>query len=105
MWSPYLTWLVIFMVIPTIVLILLRFKQLWPYRSVILVTVIAALLVGLPWDYFAAKTKIWGWNEQCCSLPTISGLPLEEFLFITLAGIFISALTITIKQVLNKKGG
>lgn len=90
------------MVMPTVGLLAFRFKQLWPYRKVILFITVIALATGLIWDYFAAKTKIWGWQEDCCSLPRLWDLPIEEFLFITLAAIYISSFTITLRQVLKK---
>lgn len=101
--SPYLDWLLIFMVLPTVVLFTFRFNQLWPYRQVILTITVAALLIGLPWDYLAAKNQIWGWDDACCSLPQVNGLPFEEILFITFAGLFISGFTITLRQLTSEK--
>lgn len=57
------------------------------------------LIFGSAWDYFAILTHIWGWPATCCILPRINGLPLEEVVFIGLFSLYVSTITLILRDV------
>lgn len=91
---PYLTWLLLFFALPTVVLWVFFFKHLARYWFAFLSLIGFSLVFGVAWDYFAIWQKIWGWPESCCTLPRVHGLPLEELLFISLAALYVGTMTI-----------
>jgi lycopene cyclase domain-containing protein len=97
--SPYFAWLLIFLVIPNIILWSAAHRLLWKYRQVFVYTVAIALAVGISFDYYSMATKTWGWPKECCTLPRVAGLPLEEILFGIFAAIFITSGTLIARDI------
>src|SRR6185437_11964428 len=97
--TPYFTWLIIFFVLPTLILWTTSFRLIWRYRKVFIYTISLALIAGVLMDYYAIATKTWGWSSQCCSLPRVSGLPLEEIFFGIFSAVFITSSTIVAREV------
>lgn len=96
--SPYITWLIIFMVLPVAALWAAYFELLWSYRRTIGLIAAIALLIGIPWDVLAARLHIWGWASGCCTLPRAQGVPLEEALFMLGVSLYASSLTIILRS-------
>jgi len=96
---PYLEWLVIFLIAPTAILWFLFHSVMWKYRIGLLLSMAFWLIVGLGWDYYAIHSKIWGWPSTCCALPRVGGLPLEELLFICFSTLFISTITLVVRDI------
>lgn len=83
---------------PLAIMWVVFFPMLWKYHRAVIASTALALIVGIPWDIFALKAKIWGWPDGCCSLPAVAGLPLEELLWIIFAGVGISTITLIIRD-------
>ena len=96
----YLLWLAIFFGIPLIVVLIINNKLLFIYKKIFIKTVIGSLIFSIPWDIISVKTNIWyfpgntlGWK--------IFDLPVEEFIFIPMAAIVVTYITL----ILGKKYG
>ncbi len=97
--TPYFSWLVIFVILPTLLLWAVAYKHLWKYRVAILAAVGVNLVVGIIGDYYAIMVKIWGWPTECCSLPRVAGLPTEELLFMIFGSIFIASTALVVRDI------
>lgn len=100
--SPYVTWLLIFFILPMLMLWLFFWKNLWKYRTVFLKTTTLALMVGLVWEAYAIKFSIWGWSAACCNLPRVYSLPLEEVVWIICYAVYTTTLAIIVRDLLVK---
>ena len=99
--TPYITWLLIFICLPTAVQWAFFYKHLWKYRVVFMFIMFASMVFGVTWDYYAIWQKIWWWPAKCCSLPRIHGLPLEELLFMCFTSLYLSTLTIVVRDIIK----
>ncbi|MBI2008948.1 lycopene cyclase domain-containing protein [Candidatus Saccharibacteria bacterium] len=97
--TAYLIWVFIFLVIPGAILWFAAWQTFWKYRKAFTQCILIALIIGLAWDFFAIKTEIWGWPEQCCALPRVYGLPLEEVLFIVFTANVICATSLIAREI------
>jgi lycopene cyclase domain-containing protein len=92
----YLRWLAIFLCLPLAVLWLTHFRLLWSQRRTIRTCAVWALILSVPWDGWAIRTRIWTFPADTHLGFRIAGLPLEEYLFIVCAAILISSLTLVL---------
>ena len=97
----YIFWLLIFVLIPTIILwVIYPFIIKKYYRTLILCSV-GSLIFSIPWDIWAKKTNIWYWPRYKIIGVYLFGLPLEEYLFIIFATVFISTITLILRKKTN----
>lgn len=101
MFGPYLTWLILFVILPTAIMWLFAHDMLWRYRRVFVFCIVGSLIFGLAWDAFAVLTKIWFWPEECCILPRIWKIPFEEVLFIVFVASYVVTLTLVLRAVIK----
>ncbi len=94
----YPVWLVFFLIIPIGLLFLTQHRLLWHYRRTIGMCVLGALIVSVPWDIVAVRSHIWGFQPASNSGITLVKLPVEEYIFIILAAVFISAVSLVLRQ-------
>jgi lycopene cyclase domain-containing protein len=99
--STYLQWLVVFFCLPLAVLWATHFRLLWSHRRAIRASAVFALLFSVPWDLWATRMRVWIFPANTHVGFEIGGLPLEEFLFIVGATMFVSSFTL----VLGARGG
>jgi lycopene cyclase domain-containing protein len=99
--STYLQWLSVFFCLPVAVLWATHFRFLWSQRQAIRASAIWALLLGLPWDWWATGIRVWTFPSDTHLGFWIGGLPLEEYAFIVGATMFVSSFTL----VLGARGG
>lgn len=97
--SPYLSWLMIFFVFPTLLLWAIFHKLLWRYKRVYISSVMASVTVIVIMDSLAIKWQAWSWSSTRCSLPQIFNLPAEEILGAVLAAVYLSTLTLIMREV------
>lgn len=95
--SPYLSWLIIFIVLPTVFIWLFYYSELWKYRMVFLRVIFMSLLFGIAWDLYATATHFWLWPPECCFLLRVCTIPLEEVVFIVLVACYIPSVTLTVR--------
>src|SRR3989304_9765903 len=80
--SSYFTWLIVFVFLPTLVL-LLRFWRIYQhYPRTLLALVVFCFLIGFPWDLLAVKMGVWSFGREQVAGLWFGDLPLEEILFL-----------------------
>jgi len=94
----YLTWLLIFVWLPTLLLWITNFHTLRLYTKTLSLCIFFALVFSTPWDYWAIKTKIWVFPQDTNLGIWFGGLPLEEYLFIIFVTFEVSTLTLVLKH-------
>ena len=94
----YLAWLLIFVWIPTLLLWITNFDILHRYKKTLSFCIFWALIFSVPWDYWAIKTEIWVFPQDTNLGIWFSGLPLEEYLFISFVTLEVSTLTLVLKH-------
>lgn len=72
------------MVLPLAVLWAVWWRQLKDYWRVVALNVGFALAFAVPWDFLAIRTRIWYFTEPQVVGVWLLGLPVEEWLFISL---------------------
>lgn len=97
--SPYIVWLLVFLVLPTVVLWVSSPHLFWRYRHTLLVCTATVVALGIPGDYFAIFNRMWGWPQNCCVLPRVGGLPLEEIVFMILMALFTSSVVLVVRDI------
>jgi lycopene cyclase domain-containing protein len=60
-------------------------------------------VVALLWDVAAIYLDIWQWPADCCVLPRIGKLPLEELLFFILFSLYAAMITLILRDKYNKQ--
>lgn len=100
MLAPYLSWLLIFVALPMGLLWVFNWPTIWKYRYILALCMAISVFVGLIWDYLDIQFKIWGWPSTCCTFPRVAGLPTEEILFMCLAGLNVSTMTLVARHIL-----
>ncbi len=95
----YIYWLSIFVWLPIVVLWVTNWKYLSKYRKTFLYCIIWALVFSIPWDIWAVKAQIWNFPQDTNVGIWVSGLPLEEYLFM----IFVTVLISTVAMLLRKR--
>lgn len=100
---PYMQWLMWSIWLPTIVVWILFFNILKNYPKTLIKVIIGCLLFGITWDYFAIKTNIWYYPQECCIDQRIWGLPLEEYAWVASAALLISSVTIAAYHITHRK--
>src|SRR3954464_13621252 len=100
MFSPYISWILIFFVIPTAVLWLFFWRHLLKYWTVFLFVIVCSTMAGLTWDAYAVKTGIWHWPAACCNLARLpGGIPQEEIYWAIAAATYICTVTIISRDI------
>ena len=99
--STYLRWIAVFLCLPLAILWATHFRLLWSQRQAIRASAFWALLVSVPWDWWAIRMRVWTFPADTHLGFWIGGLPLEEYVFIVVATIFVSSLTLA----LGARGG
>jgi lycopene cyclase domain-containing protein len=97
----YLRWLAVFFGLPLAALWLTQLRLLWSHRRKIRACALWALILSVPWDWWASRTQVWTFPADTHLGFWIGGLPLEEYLFIVSAATLVSSFTL----VLGARGG
>lgn len=97
----YLRWLAVFLALPLAVMWATHLGLLWSQRRAILAGALWALLFSVPWDFWAIRMRVWTFPSDTHLGLWIGGLPLEEYLFIVGATMFVASVTL----VLGARGG
>ncbi len=90
----YWLWLSIFVFAPMLLMLVFRGKPLSKYKKTILLCGIGSLVVSAPWDFFSIKDSLWWFPREEILGIWISGLPIEEWIFISFIGMELSMLAI-----------
>ncbi len=89
----YITLLSIFIILPTIIVILKNRKFLSKYKLVIFSSLIV-FPTSMLWDYIATKNSIWYFVNFLDIW--VLGLPIEEIIFMISLILFVSSITLII---------
>ena len=89
----YMTLLSVFIVLPTLSIILLNLKTIARYKLVIL-CVLVILPVTMIWDYLATTSNVWYFVNIMGIW--LFGLPVEEIIFMSSLILFVSSVTLII---------
>ena len=89
----YITLLTIFIILPTISVIITNFRTIARYKLVIVSSLII-LPVTFVWDYISTVNKVW-YFVNILNI-WILGLPIEELIFMSFLIFFISSVTLII---------
>jgi lycopene cyclase domain-containing protein len=92
----YLRWLAVFFCLPLAALWLTHFRLLWSHRQTIGLCAFWALVLSVPWDWWATRTRVWTFPADTHLGVWIGGLPLEEYLFIVGATTLVSSFTLVV---------
>ena len=92
----YLRWLAVFFCLPLAALWLTHFRLLWSQRQTIGLCAVWALILSVPWDGWASRTRVWTFPADTHLGFWIGGLPLEEYLFIVCAATLVSSFTLVL---------
>lgn len=80
--SAYFTWHIIFVLFPSL-LLLVTFRNFYRrYPKTILRLVLICFLIGFPWDVLVTDLGVWSFGRQKVLGVWFAGLPLEEILFL-----------------------
>ncbi|MCL4338091.1 lycopene cyclase domain-containing protein [Patescibacteria group bacterium] len=93
----YTIWLSFFVFVPIIILWIWRFRLLWHYRRTLAYAMFFALVVSIPWDYFAIKNHIWYFPKEGNLGILVYGLPFEEFIFMASVTLLLGSIVIIMK--------
>ncbi len=99
----YLFWLAVFSWLPTVLIWLKYYQKLRRYPQTFLYSVLAALLISVPWDIIAVNQGIWRFPLQNVTGINFLSLPLEEYLFIIFETVFAVSLTLMLKMYVRSK--
>ena len=92
----YIALLSVFIILPTIAVILANLKTIIRYRLVIISSLVIFPVTFL-WDYFSILDRVWYFVN--ITNIWVLGLPIEEILFMLFLIIFVASLTlITLKR-------
>jgi len=89
----YITLLSVFIVLPTLSVILLNLKTIARYKLVILCALVI-LPITMIWDYLAIANNVWYFVNIMDIW--VLGLPVEEIIFMASLILFVSSVTLII---------
>lgn len=90
----YITWILVFVAIPLVILWILNFDYFKKYLKIFILTSGGALLFSVPWDFIAIKEQIWMFEKPYIFGIWFLGLPIEEWLFIVLVTALFTSVTL-----------
>jgi len=90
----YPLWLAVCAVVPIVLLWAAYGSRLKPYGRMFFSCVCGALLLAIPWDYISVQEHIWYFTRPHVSGLWFLGLPIEEWVFITLVTLLFSTITV-----------
>ena len=99
----YLFWLLVFLWGPQLVLFLFYGPMLWRYRKTLILCMISALIFSVPWDWWAISSGTWMFPAGGNLGVRIGASPLEEYLFIIFATLFMSSITLVLRNLLGSR--
>ena len=94
----YLLWFTIFVWLPLFVFWIFNFELLRRFKKTLIFCVFWALVFSVPWDIWAVRTKIWVFPPENNLGILIGGLPLEEYLFIIFVTLWVSTITLILRE-------
>ncbi|KKU91041.1 MAG: hypothetical protein UY21_C0013G0024 [Microgenomates group bacterium GW2011_GWA1_48_10] len=89
----YIYWLTIFLASPIILYVFIDRKIFTENRKIFSKTLFGALIFGIPCDIIGTFLGIWFFPKKLIGL-WLFGLPLEEYLFVFLATINLTYVTL-----------
>lgn len=84
-------WLGLFVFLPTAAFTFYAWKTVLKYNSLIFISVALLLVIGFVWDYMSVSFGVWFFAPGTLA---ILGLPVEEWLFISLSSYLMSLVTV-----------
>jgi lycopene cyclase domain-containing protein len=99
----YLIWLSLFVFVPTVALWLKFHQLLRNYPRTLLLVVVGATVVSVPWDLVAVQTRVWRFPKGCCIGPRVLSLPIEEYLFIIFVSVYIATATLVLRHYVSRR--
>lgn len=90
--STYFTWLLVFILIPSFLLLIKFWKVYLRYPRTLLAVVGGSFIFGFPWTALATGTGVWFFNRNAVLGIWILNLPLEEVLFLVVVPVFVGLL-------------
>lgn len=99
----YITWLFISAGLPLIFIFVKYFNLLKKYRNTLVLVVLLALLIHIPWDVYAVATNIWSFPGGKNFGINIINLPVEEWLYTIFIPLLGACITLVAKYKFDKK--
>jgi len=93
----YILWLLIFVCLPTLFLWIRYGSLLWKYKQVFFYGILFVGLFAIPWDLFAIANNIWFWPREGVTGIRLFSIPIEEYLFMITAGIYVCTVALIVK--------
>lgn len=98
----YLTWLFVFIGIPTAIIWYFNYPLLWRYKKTLSCVMLAALVVSTTWDLWAVSRGVWIFPQGGHLGTYLLGIPMEEYLFFTTVTLLIASVVLVVKYRTNK---
>lgn len=90
----YITWLSLFVIVPTIILWIFNFSYFSLHKKVFGLAILGSVIFSFPWDFIAIKEQIWLFEKPYIIGWHIIGLPIEEWIFISVVTILFTCFTL-----------
>lgn len=93
----YIIWLSISSGIPLALIWIKYFDLLWKYRMTLILVILLAFLIHVPWDINVVKIGIWSFPGGKNFGITVVNLPLEEYLYTIFTPLLGASITLVTK--------
>lgn len=100
--SAYLNWLVWFAWLPTLIVWLLRWRELKSFRRLYLYSLAIVFPVTAVWDILSTSLGIWSFPAAGSYHLRLLGLPPEEYLFIISMTFLIQSLAVVVMRKVSR---
>src|SRR5262245_41393585 len=94
----YITWLALCIGLPLLILAVVAGRALWRQRRALAWTLLGAFAGGWAWDAVAVRLGAWYYDPRNILGWWISGLPLEEWLWIVGVTLLFGCITVVIAE-------
>ena len=94
----YISWLALFIGLPLLALAVYARHALWRRRRALALTLLGALAGGWAWDALAVRLGAWYYDPNNILGWWISGLPVEEWLWIAGVTLLFGCLTVVLAE-------
>ncbi|MBI2617712.1 lycopene cyclase domain-containing protein [Candidatus Gottesmanbacteria bacterium] len=99
----YIFWLLVSSGIPLILIWVMYFNLLWRYRLTLILVVLLALFIHVPWDIYAVNSGLWSFPSNKNFGINVLSLPFEEYLYTTFIPLLGASITLVAKYKLQKR--
>ncbi len=99
----YIKWFLEFAWLPTLIVWVLFWRILVPYKKVFLYCLIGSLIFGTIWDYWATHYWLWHFSKAHTLGLNFLGIPVDEYIFFASFTILYSSIALVLKEKMEIK--